>query len=573
MRTFNKAISAAIAASCVAVASADVLRVPGDFPTMQSALDAAKSRDEIVVADGVWTGQGNRDLDIGDKDVTLRSENGPDNCIIDGEDAHRFIANCSNRSRSMVIEGFTVRNGRADTGGAILLYRSGPAIRNCVFEHCIATSPGQYDGGGAIKADTSCFAAVESCTFRGNSSEKASGGAVYGYYKCSFSISDCVFEGNAALGGYSGGAVFTTSMSGAAFARCTFRDNWADGWGGAVTHASNGAVKSFDRCIFEDNSSFSGGALAAFGEASVSVKNSEFRGNSALFTSDEDPATGGAAIVFQDDTVLKFSNCLFAGNRVANDGAGGAVGGAIAATHSSRLSVTGCTFSLNRAEGHEGSTLADGGAIFLKLTTQLTLVNSVLWNNYADRNGSEIAFGDVDGDLPTATVSFSTLTGGREAVYLAKGKLYWKQGNLTSDPRFGNPDAGDFSLAAASPCIDAGDNSAVPDKTLFDLAQRERFVDDPKTVDTGKGDAPIVDLGAYEFSAPPPAVLRGDMDCDAAVNFQDVDGFVAALISRQNYEVEYPGCVWLNGDIDGDESVTSLDIDGFVDCLINGGCE
>jgi RHS repeat-associated protein/fibro-slime domain-containing protein len=50
-----------------------------------------------------------------------------------------------------------------------------------------------------------------------------------------------------------------------------------------------------------------------------------------------------------------------------------------------------------------------------------------------------------------------------------------------------------------SPCIDAGDNDAVPVDVTADLDSLLRFFDDPGTDDTGNGTAPIVDMGAYEY--------------------------------------------------------------------------
>ena len=60
----------------------------------------------------------------------------------------------------------------------------------------------------------------------------------------------------------------------------------------------------------------------------------------------------------------------------------------------------------------------------------------------------------------------------------------------------------------ASPCVDRGDNAAVPLDTLdldgdgdtaeqlpFDLDWRFRFYDDPDMVDLGVGTPPIVDVG------------------------------------------------------------------------------
>ncbi len=56
----------------------------------------------------------------------------------------------------------------------------------------------------------------------------------------------------------------------------------------------------------------------------------------------------------------------------------------------------------------------------------------------------------------------------------------------------------DYHLLPASPCIDAGDNTAVPAGVTTDLDGNPRFVDQPEVPDTGNGTAPIVDMGAYE---------------------------------------------------------------------------
>jgi parallel beta-helix repeat protein len=57
----------------------------------------------------------------------------------------------------------------------------------------------------------------------------------------------------------------------------------------------------------------------------------------------------------------------------------------------------------------------------------------------------------------------------------------------------------DLRLLAGSPCIDAGDNTAISEVT--DLDGKPRFVQDPLTTDTGNGTPPIIDMGAYEYNA------------------------------------------------------------------------
>ena len=88
----------------------------------------------------------------------------------------------------------------------------------------------------------------------------------------------------------------------------------------------------------------------------------------------------------------------------------------------------------------------------------------------------------------TPTVTYSDVQGG-----------FLGTGNIDADPLFVDPDNGDLRLQPGSPCIDAGDNTAVPKGITTDLDGNPRFVDDPDTPDTGNGDPPIVDMGAYEF--------------------------------------------------------------------------
>ena len=82
-------------------------------------------------------------------------------------------------------------------------------------------------------------------------------------------------------------------------------------------------------------------------------------------------------------------------------------------------------------------------------------------------------------------------------------------GNVGDDPTFvdpvGNDDVAgtiddDLRLGAGSPCIDTGNNYAVPDGIITDLDGAARFFDDPFSPDGGNGTAPIVDMGPYEFA-------------------------------------------------------------------------
>ena len=58
----------------------------GDFPNIQAAIDAAKGGDEILLANGVFKGLGNYNIDFKGKAITVRSQSGcPKDCTIDAE--------------------------------------------------------------------------------------------------------------------------------------------------------------------------------------------------------------------------------------------------------------------------------------------------------------------------------------------------------------------------------------------------------------------------------------------------------------------------------------------------------
>lgn len=116
----------------------------GDFPTIQAAIDAADDGDVIQFAPGVFTGEGNRNIDGLGKAITIRgSAADPGAFVIDcqgsNSDRARGFYFHLGESISTVVEGLTVRGGYAPAlpdrwGGAILCHNSSVTIRDCRFE-------------------------------------------------------------------------------------------------------------------------------------------------------------------------------------------------------------------------------------------------------------------------------------------------------------------------------------------------------------------------------------------------------------------------------------------------------
>ena len=72
---------------------------------------------------------------------------------------------------------------------------------------------------------------------------------------------------------------------------------------------------------------------------------------------------------------------------------------------------------------------------------------------------------------------------------------------------------------------------------------------------------------AFSTGACATTLRLGDMNCDGAVNFTDINPFVLALSDPAGYAAAYPGCNILGGDINDDGSVNFTDINPFVALL------
>jgi hypothetical protein len=186
--------------AAVTSGGATTIRVPSDSTTIQAGINGADPGDTVLVADGIYTGDGNRDIVFDGKGVILLSENGPDVTIIDceagNEDRHRGFDLQDGEDSTTVIDGFTVRNGYASNGGGMWFVTSEPIVRNCIVTGNIATS-----GGGGV-------ACLGSPIFRDNNfvgNSAVTGGGVYAYWSEPV-IEGNIIAGNSAVAG--GGAFF-----------------------------------------------------------------------------------------------------------------------------------------------------------------------------------------------------------------------------------------------------------------------------------------------------------------------------------------------------------------------------
>jgi hypothetical protein len=190
-------------------------------------------------------------------------------------------------------------------------------------------------------------------------------------------------------------------------------------------------------------------------------------------------AMGGGLRVGYEHTDVMIRNCMFAHNSASNGAGVYAVFGAITIIDSAVV---------------ENTALFSGGGIHNE-GSQAAVLNCVLWGNQA-ASGAQ-AHND---QYSVVTIDYSDVQGGLNALG-GTGSVNWGPGNIDSYPQFVNAADGNFRLLPGSPCIDAGDNFAVPYGVVTDLDGLARFADDPDTDDTGLSDGVlgVVDMGAYEF--------------------------------------------------------------------------
>ncbi len=238
---------------------------PADFNTIQAAIDDANDGDTVLVAPGTYTGDGNRDIDFKGKAITVKSEDGPETCIIDcqgsPEELHRGFYFHSSEDANSVVQGFYITNGYTkeyESGGAILCENSSPHIINCIITN------NQAQAGGAICAAQTYRQPgplVIGCMISNN--QASYGGAIFCSRSDAMLVNTILYSN---IASDLGGAIFC-NQSAPSFTSCTIVKNHADNSGGAfngdgaATWTNNRDV-IFENCIIWDNSAPEGSAIA-----------------------------------------------------------------------------------------------------------------------------------------------------------------------------------------------------------------------------------------------------------------------------------------------------------------------
>jgi predicted outer membrane repeat protein len=188
------------------VVLAVTIHVPTDYPTIQAAIDAASNGDTVIVSNGTYTGEGNKNLDFNGKAITVQSENGPGYTIIDCENSGRGFYFHSEEGNDSILSGFTITNGNVTPGGGIMITNSSPTVENCI----INANSSSTHGGGVFISNSSPI--ISNCTISDNEAPFYGGGLFIGHSISSPgpipnpTIINCKITGNL---GVAGGGIYS----------------------------------------------------------------------------------------------------------------------------------------------------------------------------------------------------------------------------------------------------------------------------------------------------------------------------------------------------------------------------
>lgn len=420
----------------VDLASAETLDVPGAYPSIQAALDAAPAGAVVQIAPGTYTER--LELRRRGAALTLRGDPADPSRVVIDAGGHGAALSLFDVGDDVAIEGltFTGGAGRDGHGGGLYMVRSAATFRRCVFRGNVVSA----DGGGAwVLASAGLF---QDCEFRDNVATQGAGllvlegsttvfercrfldnratpsdgpGVGGGFYVANASVTflDCLVQGNHANGAGAGGVILAPTWDQperSIFLRgCRIVDNTIDDnpthlrHGGGLHVEDNVRVRIVDGVI-RGNVAADGGGIANY-RAALELEQTIVEDNRGVDSVAGEPSFGGGLFVesvnpappdqrpatlrLVDSVVRRNSATLGGGIYVQGD----FIGGGGRAT----MVAEGSTIADNVAGVEGGGVWADRALVTVRRTHLL--------RNRADRGGGIASY------VSTLDVADTTLAG------------------------------------------------------------------------------------------------------------------------------------------------------------------
>ena len=278
----------------------------GDAATIADAMEAAVEGDTIMLAPGVFSGPGNRDIFSRGFPIVITSEAGAAETVIDcgaGGDAYYGFYFGGGEDTSTVLEGVTIKG--AGKGALVFHDGSGPLVRDCVLTG--NRYMGGWHGGGVI-VETGSAPVIRRCVISDNAGSPYGGGV---YCKSAAPvIEDCEISGNSAED--SGGGVASFNSAHPVIRRCLISANSAIGDSGGGVCVIMGSATVEDCVVTGNTAGYGGGGLFNGTSGTLTVTGTVIAGNSSA-------SMGGGVY---SAVGMTMSQCTVVDNYTAYYGAG-----------------------------------------------------------------------------------------------------------------------------------------------------------------------------------------------------------------------------------------------------------
>lgn len=279
---------------------AGVRQVPGEYATIQAAVDAAQYGETVLIAPGTYLER----VSVTGKKVTLRGAAGTRAHIVGDGKSGPIVQSSGIGATGSAFEHLNISGGRGNDGCGLLIDHADVVVRDCVFA--------ENAGGGVVNLGSS--SSFFGCAFEKNGALVAGGGIRN--EGGSPTIADCMVRGNTA-GTFGGGVYSRAGKMTIVNSTVAHNSTQSGAWGGGI-YSDAGELVAMNTEISQNASLDSGGGVFVAG-GSAELSGCKFLGNYSA--AGWNVGSSGAQISLTESTICGEAETSTLGDGINTTGA------------------------------------------------------------------------------------------------------------------------------------------------------------------------------------------------------------------------------------------------------------